>query len=640
MDRRLAAIMATDVVGYSRLMGADEAGTLKALRALRSELLDPLIASSGGRIVKLVGDGTLVEFGSVVDAVTCAVAIQRELAERNAARAQEARLELRIGINLGDLVVDGDDLYGDGVNVAARLEAAAEPGSVYVSRTVVDHADGKVALSFANLGERNFKNIERAVQVYRVDATGASAPEPRRRSLRRRLVPPGIAAIALSTVVVGAWNAGLVPMPASSSDFDESAVLAVPSGPTLAVLPFQSLTAEAEQDLIAQGLSEDIIVELGRYRDLNILSGHATEAHEGSSIDVQEIGRKIGADYLLQGTVRMAGERIRVTARLSSTATGAQVWAEAFDEALTAGDLFDVQLRITERVASAVGDSDGAIKRIDMRRARTKPPENLSSYECALYRADFFYRKEEQKRVSRCIERVVAEEPDYWRGWAQLAHALAIDVKRFSKLYAGTHAEKLDRALDAARKAVSLNPEAPRAYFVLAEVLLLKKDLEGFNAAAEDALALGGDRSVEAMIGCHFVWSGRHELGAALLRRSIELNPAFAPERWHRCLARYHFVKGEFEAALSAFQSGDQPDKWWIVALEVAILTELGRTAEATDARGRLYSLRPGVEIADLVWVYRRFRRPDADIAKYVAAFRKAGLPEGKYTPLDPSSDG
>jgi TolB-like protein/class 3 adenylate cyclase/Flp pilus assembly protein TadD len=636
MQRRLAAILVADVVGYSRLMGDDEAGALAELRKLRECVFDPLINAHNGRVVKLMGDGALVEFASVVDAVNCAVETQKAMAE---CRETGTGLKLRIGINLGDVIVerDGDteDLYGDGVNVAARLESAAEPGGICVSRTVAEQAAGKTDVAFEPMGALSLKNIAEPVEAFCVRTEGVSATQfapPARKWWR------SVAAAAVA-VLLGAAAVWWFVTPASNG-FDSAQALARPTGATIAVLPFENLSGDLAKDYLADGISEDVIVELGRFRDLNILSRQSTSAYRGMAVDVREIGQALGADYVLEGTVREAGDRLRVTGRLIDADSGAQVWSGAFDETLTASSLFDVQLRITERVASAVGDSDGAIKRIDARRARTKPPEQLSSYECSVYRLEFFDDGALQERIRGCILRVVEEEPEYWRGWAQLADALRVDVMLFTSHYKGTHAEKLDRALAAARKAVSLNPESPRAQFVLGNVLLLKGDRAGFYAAAEAALALGGNRRIEGQIGYWFVWTGRHDLGAALLRRAIDLNPSSIRESWHRGLADYHFIRGEYEAALDEYRKGAQPHYWWAVAEEVAILTKLGRAREARAALDRLYALRPGIKIADIVWIYRRFQRPDADSAKYVEAFREAGIPEGRYRQLDIGGNG
>jgi TolB-like protein/class 3 adenylate cyclase/Flp pilus assembly protein TadD len=637
MQRRLAAILAADVVGYSRLMGKDEAGVLAELRRLREELFDPLIDAHNGRIVKLMGDGALVEFASVVDAVNCAVEVQTAMAGRS---ADQSELTLRIGVNLGDVIVerDGDieDIYGEGVNVAARLEGAAEPGGVCVSRAVVEQAAGKTDVAFEPIGALTLKNIAEPVETFRVriDGVSRSANVPSDRRWRRTAI--GAAVTALVLVGAATWwleSPGI-------DGFDEAAALARPSGPTIAVMPFENLSGDPAQDYLADGMSEDVIVELGRFRDFNILSRQSTSAYRGKATDVREVGKVLGAEFALEGTVRKVGDRLRITGRLIDTTTGAQVWSDAFDEPLTAQNLFDVQLRITERVASAVGDSDGAIKRIDAKRARNKPPEQLSSYECSMYRLEFLYNTAMQKRVRGCILRVVEEEPDYWQGWAQLAEALRVEVMRFTNFYDGTHAEKLDRALLAARTAVSLNPESPRAHFVLGHLLLLAGDRGGFFRSAEAVLNLGGDRRLEGELGYWFIWTGRHELGAALLRRAIDLNPSSTQESWYRGLAHYHFVKGEYEAALAEFNKGTRPPYWWSVTLEVAILAKLGRIDEAHAAVDRLNELRPGIKIADIVWLYRRFQRPDADSAKYVEAYRQMGIPEGDYPPLNTSDSG
>ncbi len=631
MQRRLAAILAADVVGYSRLMGEDEAGVLNELQHLRKEVFDPLIVAHDGRIVKLMGDGALVEFASVVEAVTCAAEVQRAMAER---RARGSALQLRIGINLGDVIVEregGDeDLYGDGVNVAARLEGEADPGGICVSRTVVEQAAGKTDVTFEPMGALTLKNIAEPVEAFRVKLDGpASVGKVLSRPRWQRWLPAGAVAI-LVVITALLWIANPYTDP-----FDEEEALARPSGPTIAVMPFENLSGDPTQDYLSDGISEDLAVELGRFRDLNVLSRQSTSANRSQAMDLRDVGKALGADYVLEGTVRRNGDRLRVTGRLSDAVTGAQVWSEAFDESLSAQNIFDVQIRITEKVASAVGDSDGAIKRIDARRARTKPPDQLSSYECSVYRVGFFDTRELQEHIRGCILRVVEQEPGYWRGWAQLADALRTDVMLFTNYYEGSHAEKLERALTAARKAVALNPEAPRAHYALGQVFLLMGDRKGFYAAAENALALGGDRRVEGQIGYWFVWTGRLELGAALLRRAIDLNPGLVRETWYRGMANYHFMKGDYEAALAEFRRGAQPHYWWSVALELAILTKLGREREAGAARDRLYALRPGIKIADIVWLFRRFQRPDGLSAAYVEAFREAGIPEGSYRPLD-----
>ena len=638
MERRLAAILAADVVGYSRLMEADEIGVLKTLKTYRSELFDPLVATHNGRIVKLMGDGVLVEFASVVDAVNCASKIQNETALRNKELPSEKQLELRIGVNLGDVIIEGDDLYGDGVNVAARLETVAEPGGVCVSEVVVSQATGKADVSFEYLGESRLKNISEPVRLYRVTSQGQAIGY--RKWHRNPLKKVALGGAFLFVAAVALWL-GIDRQSATDLiSMDETAALKQPAGPTIAVLAFENLSGDPTKDYLSDGISEDVIIELGRYRDLNVLSRHTTFAYRDQHQDVRGIGEALGADFVLEGTVRQAGDRLRVTARLIDTPSRTQVWSEAFDEELTAANLFDVQSRITERAAVAIGDTRGAIRRSDEQRARAKPPERLSSYECTMFYDDLYDRPDVQERVSGCIERVVAEEPDYWRGWAQLAEALRVDLSFFGKRYSGTYSEKLERALDAANRAKALNPHSARVRLVLGTLLLMNSDRDGFVTEAEDALTIGGDRSVEGEFGYWLIWIGRFEQGAALVRQAIDLDPGSTFKDWHQALAEYHFHRGEFDLALAEAREGVLLDHWWSMLPEVAVLAELERADELQHARRRLEAARPGVKISDIVWVYRRYQRPDAFIAPYVEAFRKAGLPEGKYRPLDLNDKG
>ncbi len=636
MQRRLAAIMAADVVGYSSLMGSDEPGALSALKALRSEIFDPAIARHHGRLVKLMGDGALVEFASVVDAVACGVAIQRAMAEAAPTLASGSRLQLRIGINLGDVMIADGDLYGDGVNVASRIEGLADPGGVAISESVAQQAMGKVDAGFEDLGLKNLKNIAEPVRIFRVMPDRAPASKPRSNKLPLKTGASVLVGLGVAGLLT--WWISFGPEPPDALTIDEAALLTEPTGPTIAVLPFQNLSNTDARDLLAVGIGEDIIVELGSYQDLNVLSRQSTHSVGPDESDLRSIRQKFGADYVLEGSVRQVADRLRVTARLIDTTSGLQVWSEAYDESLTTSNILDVQLNITEKVASAVGDAGGAIKRIHAGHARAKPPEHLSSYECSLLRVGFLNRRDMQERVRGCILRVVEDEPEYWRGWAQLAEALLTDVKLFTGLYPGTQDEKIRRAEEAARNAVSLNPYSARAHFLLALVLQIQRDLDGFFSSAETALALGTDRYLQGHIGYEFIWSGRLDLGAALVENAIALDPNAADPNWYQALAEYHFLNGDYETALSTYRKGAQPDIWWSVSIEVAILAELGPHEAAVAARDRLNKIRPGIKIADIVWMYRRFARPDEHILPFVKAYRAVDMPEGQFAPLQDSA--
>ena len=309
VERRLAAILAADVVGYSRMMGADEAAVLSALRALRSELFDPAIANHNGRIVKLMGDGTLVEFGSVVDAVTCAAEIQSALKDRNAGLAQDERLELRIGINLGDVMVDGDDLYGDGVNVASRLEGLADPGGICVSEDVVRQASGKVAAGFEDLGDQDLKNIETPVRAFRVVQHGADTTLRTPTTRKRPRWPMAAAAVLAVTALIGAGWYAFAPSDAPAIDVDN--VLTI-KGPAIAALPFENLSGDAEQDLFARGMTEQVAAALTRFKGVRVLSLKSTAVH---AENLQALRSELNADYVLEGNVRRSADKISVTAR-------------------------------------------------------------------------------------------------------------------------------------------------------------------------------------------------------------------------------------------------------------------------------------------------------------------------------------
>ena len=334
MERRLAAILAADVAGYSRLMGRDEAGTVRTLREHRA-VADALVAKHGGRIVKTTGDGLLIEFPSVVDAVECAVAVQAAMATGNAGIAPDARMLFRVGINLGDIVVDGDDILGDGVNVAARLEGIAEPGGICISGSAYDQVRGKVGVEFADLGERNLKNIARPVRVFAVAA-------------------------------------GRTPSCATGAR-----CLALSDRPSIAVLPFQNMSGDAEQDYFADGMVEDIITALSRMQMVLCVARNSSFIYKGKAVDIKQVGRELGVRYVLEGSVRKAGNRVRITGQLIEAATQHHIWADRFEGSLD--DIFALQDSVTESVVGAIEPS---LRQAEIVRGRSKPTENLDAYDC------------------------------------------------------------------------------------------------------------------------------------------------------------------------------------------------------------------------------------------------------------------
>src|SRR5580693_3174938 len=338
--RRLAAILAADVVGYSRLMGADEEGTLERLIALRHELVDPKIAEHHGRIVKTTGDGLLAEFPSAVDAVRCAVEVQQAMPERNRSAAADNRLELRIGINLGDVIVETDDLYGDGVNIAARIEALADAGGVFVSNTVHDQVRDRLPFVFEDLGEQQVKNIVRPVRVYRVRDTGAAT---------------------------------------KSTSTPTPPALPLPDKPSIAVLPFANMSGDPEQEYFADGMVEEIITALSRIRWLFVIARNSTFTYKGRAVDVKQVGRELGVRYVLEGSVRKGGNRVRITAQLIDAETGVHLWADRFDGSLE--DVFDLQDKVAISVAGVI---EPALQAAEIRRTADRPTNDLNAYDLYL----------------------------------------------------------------------------------------------------------------------------------------------------------------------------------------------------------------------------------------------------------------
>jgi adenylate cyclase len=394
VERRLTAILAADVAGYSRLMGADEEGTLSALKAVRRELANPVVTAHHGRVVKTTGDGILIEFASVVDAVACAVAIQRGMVSRNAGVPDDKRIVFRIGINVGDIIIDEGDIFGDGVNVAARLEALCEPGGVCISRTANDQIRDKLSLAFADLGEQRVKNIARPIRAFGLTAESIAAlPE-------QSLPPP----------VISAEPTPVEPKP-----------LTLPDKPSIAVLPFQNMSGDPEQEYFADGIVEDITTALSRFRQLFVIARNSSFAFKGRAVDVKQIGRELEARYVLEGSVRKAGNRVRITGQLIDALTGVHLWADRFEGAIE--DTFDLQDRVTASVVAAIAPK---VEQAEIERARTKPTENLNAYDLylrALSHSYAFTRAGNDEALG-LLRRAIKLDPDYAVAKAFAAHCI------------------------------------------------------------------------------------------------------------------------------------------------------------------------------------------------------------------------
>jgi adenylate cyclase len=442
--RRLTAILAADMAGYSRLMGADEEGTLDRLKAIRREISDPKIAGHHGRIVKTTGDGLLVEFGSVVDAVRCAVEVQQTMAEHNVDIPAEQRIEFRIGINLGDIILEDDDIFGDGVNVAARLEALAEPGGICVSRVVRDQVRDKLDVAFEDLGEQEVKNIARPVRVFRI-----------------RAITPAV-------------DAQGAPAPA----------LALPDKPSIAVLPFANMSNDPEQEFFADGIAEDIITALSRYPSLFVIARNSCFTYKGHAVDVKQVGRELGVRYVLEGSLRKSGNRIRVTAQLVEAETGNHVWAERYDRDLA--DIFAVQDEITEAVTIAIAP---AIAEAERQRAMRRPPESLDAW--AAYQRGLWHlckvTEEDFTIALKLFETGTHLDP----GFAGCYSGLALGRLQASAVYQLVDPVEAQSSAELfARRAVALDGANAEALSCLGWALQARGELAGALAEIEQALAM------------------------------------------------------------------------------------------------------------------------------------------------------
>src|SRR4051794_4739624 len=440
-ERRLAAILAADVVGYSALMERDEDRTLARLKAHRREFIEPLIAEYQGRIVKLMGDGALVEFASVVDAVRCAVLIQQGMAEREAGGPEDQRIRFRIGINLGDVIHEADgDLYGDGVNIAARLEQLAEPGGVVVSGTAFDQLQGKLDLPLEFAGEQRVKNIERLVRAYRVrlDGTAVRFRLPLRQV--QRLAWPAIAALLLAiAIAAGAWWLWSGEPPPADR-------------PAIAVLPFDDLGGDEATGRLADGITEDIITDLARFQDLDVIARNSTAAYEDKVVDVRQVGRDLGVGYVLEGSIQRQADRVRVTAQLIDAESGAHVWAERWDR--PAGDVFAVQAEIADAVAAKIGGY-GVVQQADRAKARRKLAGSLTAYDLTLLALEAKQKstREQSEEAIRLATRAIEADPGYARAWLARAwsHGALAQVT-------GDYASERPRMEADAHRALALDP--------------------------------------------------------------------------------------------------------------------------------------------------------------------------------------
>ena len=583
MPRRLVAILAADVVGYTRLMGEDEAGTLERLKSLRSELVQPKIEKRGGRIFKLMGDGLLAAFSSVVEALRCAVDIQNSLVEREFKLPGAQRIRLRIGVNLGDVIVEGSDIYGDGVNVAARLEGLANPGGICVSGTVFDHAKGKIELEFADLGKQQFKNIADPIQVYR---------------------------IVLENPLKGDPTADT-----SESDTDPRDHT---KKPAIAVLPFANMSGDAEQEYFSDGITEDIITELSRFQELFVIARNSSFSYKGKSVKIQEIARDLGVDFIVEGSVRKAGNRVRITAQLIEAANANHIWAERFDRTLD--DIFDLQDEITQVIVALLPIRlQGAL----IERARKKPSANLTAYDLFLQGRWLLDQTFWQNRKAlELLGKATEIDPHCAHAYAYIALVHAYSVFTFAPLGEdpiATARENLELALSNGEGDHFIHAVAGEVYLICGEHDRARIHSEkSLTLNPNDIFALHSHADVVA-------YSGDPEYAVDLFEKVHYLDP-MAPDIWMEIHAESHYMMRDYKKALDIYQSWENAPAHSHTHM-AACFAQLGQMDEAHAAAETFRRICPdNADFAYYASAHARLCKRPEDAAHWLEGYRKAGL--------------
>lgn len=575
MERRLAAILAADVAGYSRLMGEDEAGTFAALKARRKEILEPLVTRHRGRIVKLMGDGALIEFPSAVSAVECAVAVQQRMAEANAGLSDDRCIDVRIGINVGDVIAEGGDLFGDGVNIAARLQTIAEPGGICISGNVHGEVSRKLELDYQELGAQNLRNIARPVRVFRIRCASQPArlPAPDRR---------------------------------------------LPAKPSIVVLPFANMSGDTAQDFFADGLTEDILTDLSRFRDLFVISRNSAFRYKNMAVDVKKVAGELGVQYVAEGSVRRAGAGLRVTIQLIDAETDRHIWAERYDRRLE--DVFAIQDDI---VAAIVSTLAGRVEAAVRERAARKPTSNMVAYECVLAgkRLHHCSTVADNAAALNLLDRAVALDPRYAHAHGWRACVLG---QAWTYGWCADRDATWNQVVAALDTALALDDNDSDVHRILAALNLVQHDHDKAAYHQERALNLNpNDDLIVVQQGEILTWLGRPEEGIAWIRKAMRLNP-YHPERFWNHLGRAYFVARRYEEALQAFARITAPDAFHH-AFMAAAHARLGHDAEARRHAQEVLQRQPDFSVE--TYLATLHYKQGSDLAHHRESLLEAGLP-------------
>jgi len=585
-ERRLAAILAADVAGYSRLMEADEEGTLQLLKAHRKELVDRKVTEHRGRLVKTTGDGMLVEFVSIVDAVRCAVDVQRGMAARNTEVPIDRRIEFRIGINVGDIISDANDIYGDGVNIAARLEALAEPGGILVSRVVHDQVRDKLSFGFEDLGEQTVKNIARPIGVHRI-----------------------------SIAEVERFGGAKFTAAQNQNELSNG------QRPSLAVLPFINISGDSEQEYFADGISEDIITGLSKLRWFFVIARNSSFAYKGKAIDVKRVARELNVRYVLEGSVRKGGKRVRITAQLIDAATGNHLWADRYDGDLS--DVFALQDEITKKVVAAIEpkllEAEGA-------RSQSRSPEDLGAWEMVIRANSLFWRmtQSEGEAAIAILNRAVERYPNYAPAHSMLAFMLVVSVHLNLTWTVGS---QLTRAAELAARAAELDESDPWAHLALGYVAFMSRRTIESVDEFQRALELNPNfAAAHGYLGWALVFDGQSDQAIFHSNEAIRMSP-HDPQNaiFTTGVAIAHYLAGRYAEAIATCRKAFQQRAGLTrgARVYIASLAQAGQLDEARAALAKMKESHPDLSIA---WIEQNVPYTAAPMAKFIEGMRKAGL--------------
>jgi adenylate cyclase len=585
VNRKLAAILAADVVGYSRLMGADEEGTLSALKQHRQSVFDPAVAAHNGRIVKLIGDGTIVEFGSVVDAVNCAVSVQRSDGTLPDEALRQPRIVLRIGINLGDVIIEGDDIYGDGVNIAARLEPLAEPGGICVSSIVNESIGNRIDVRFKDAGDISVKNIDRPIRVWK-------------------------------------WHPAATPDVTKPTADKADKPLPNVATASIAILPFTNMSGDPEQEYFSDGISEDIITDLSKIAGLTVIARNSSFTYKGRSIDIRAVGRELGVQSVLEGSIRRAGNRVRITAQLIDATNGAHLWADRYDRDLT--DIFEVQDDVTRRIVDALKIT---LSPAEKERLADTETSSIAAYDCVLRGREFMLTKDKNLetfgQAIKYFKQALEYDPNYSVAYACLGFGYMFD---YQNRWTENPDSSLPTAKEYARQAIEKDPNEPLARCVSALAASYEKDLDRAKTEIDAALALNPSLALAHNLrGTIRTFAGQPLEAIPEIEQAMRLDPALSAQFLH-FLGLAYLMAGKYETAAALLRQRIilVPNTDFSRAILTSALGHLGEVDDARRVWGELMVINPNYSFA--AHIGRQPFKREEDVERIAEGLKKAGV--------------